>query len=82
LNIAGKRRKSPMGSRLLLSVKRQGVPFACTEGVCGTCVIEVVKGWRTYPPLPKKKKTSSEMKARKDLPVNVSSAVDALKIKF
>lgn len=21
-----------------------GVPFACTEGVCGTCVIEVVKG--------------------------------------
>ena len=21
-----------------------GVPFACTEGVCGTCVIEVVDG--------------------------------------
>ena len=21
-----------------------GVPFACTEGVCGTCVVEVVKG--------------------------------------
>ncbi len=21
-----------------------GVPFACTEGVCGTCVIEVKKG--------------------------------------
>ncbi len=21
-----------------------GVPFACTEGVCGTCVIEVVEG--------------------------------------
>lgn len=21
-----------------------GVPFACTEGVCGTCVVEVVSG--------------------------------------
>ena len=21
-----------------------GVPFACTEGVCGTCVVEVVDG--------------------------------------
>ncbi len=21
-----------------------GIPFACTEGVCGTCVIEVKKG--------------------------------------
>lgn len=21
-----------------------GVPFACTEGVCGTCVIEIVEG--------------------------------------
>ncbi len=21
-----------------------GVPFACTEGVCGTCVIEVIEG--------------------------------------
>jgi ferredoxin len=22
----------------------EGVPFACTEGVCGTCVIEVLEG--------------------------------------
>ena len=21
-----------------------GIPFACTEGVCGTCIVEVVKG--------------------------------------
>lgn len=24
--------------------EEQGVPFACTEGVCGTCVIEVIEG--------------------------------------
>lgn len=26
------------------SCEEAGVPFACTEGVCGTCVIEVVEG--------------------------------------
>jgi len=24
--------------------EQAGVPFACTEGVCGTCVIEVLEG--------------------------------------
>jgi ferredoxin len=24
--------------------EEQGVPFACTEGICGTCVIEVTEG--------------------------------------
>ncbi len=24
--------------------EEEGVPFACTEGVCGTCVIEIKKG--------------------------------------
>lgn len=23
-----------------------GVPFACTEGVCGTCIVEVVEGYQ------------------------------------
>lgn len=24
--------------------QEQGVPFACSEGVCGTCIIEVLEG--------------------------------------
>jgi ferredoxin len=24
--------------------EERGVPFACSEGICGTCVIEVVEG--------------------------------------
>ena len=24
--------------------EQAGVPFACTEGVCGTCIVEVVDG--------------------------------------
>ncbi len=34
----------PDGSDIAESCEEAGVPFACTEGVCGTCVIEVEKG--------------------------------------
>ncbi len=32
------------GESLMECCEEQGVPFACTEGVCGTCVIEVLEG--------------------------------------
>lgn len=32
------------GSEIQQACEEQGVPFACTEGVCGTCVIEVDEG--------------------------------------
>ena len=32
------------GSPITEACEQAGVPFACTEGVCGTCVIEVVDG--------------------------------------
>lgn len=32
------------GESLHAVCEEAGVPFACTEGVCGTCVIEVVEG--------------------------------------
>lgn len=32
------------GSRLQETCEEEGVPFACTEGICGTCVIEVKEG--------------------------------------
>jgi ferredoxin len=34
----------PDGSPLHEVCEASGVPFACTEGVCGTCVIEVTEG--------------------------------------
>ena len=27
-----------------------GVPFACTEGICGTCIVEVVEGMENLTP--------------------------------
>lgn len=34
----------PDGSPIAETCEEAGVPFACTEGVCGTCVIEVIEG--------------------------------------
>lgn len=32
------------GSKIAEACEEEGVPFACTEGVCGTCVIEIAEG--------------------------------------
>lgn len=34
----------PDDSAITEACEEAGVPFACTEGVCGTCVVEVVEG--------------------------------------
>lgn len=34
----------PDGSPIAEACEQAGIPFACTEGVCGTCVIEVEEG--------------------------------------
>lgn len=31
-------------SPIAQACEEAGVPFACTEGVCGTCIVEVVEG--------------------------------------
>ena len=32
------------GEEIAPTCEQAGIPFACTEGICGTCVIEVVEG--------------------------------------
>jgi ferredoxin len=31
-------------SAIAQTCEEAGVPFACTEGICGTCIVEVVEG--------------------------------------
>lgn len=38
------------GSPIQEVCEEAGVPFACTEGVCGTCVIEVKEGKENLSP--------------------------------
>ena len=32
------------GAPIMDSCEEAGIPFACTEGCCGTCVIQVIEG--------------------------------------
>ena len=32
------------GAPLKPTLEEMGVPFACEEGICGTCVIEIIEG--------------------------------------
>jgi ferredoxin len=41
---ASEEHELPDGAPIAESCEQAGVPFACTEGVCGTCVIEVSEG--------------------------------------
>lgn len=34
----------PDNSPIQETCEEAGIPFACTEGICGTCVIEVTEG--------------------------------------
>ncbi len=38
------------GESIMEACEAEGVPFACTEGVCGTCVVEVVEGMENLSP--------------------------------
>lgn len=40
----------PDGSPIKGVCEEEGLPFACEEGVCGTCVIEVEKGMENLSP--------------------------------
>lgn len=40
----------PDESPIAEACEQAGVPFACTEGVCGTCVVEVEEGMENLSP--------------------------------
>ena len=43
-NPTGEEKELEEGTPLQQVCEEAGVPFACTEGICGTCVIEVEEG--------------------------------------
>lgn len=47
---SGEEHVIPDGDPIAPVCEEAGVPFACTEGVCGTCVIEVTEGMENLTP--------------------------------
>ncbi len=52
----GEERDLPEDSPIAEVCEEAGVPFACTEGICGTCVIEVVEGMEHLSPCTQEEK--------------------------
>ena len=40
----GQEREVEDGEEIQKACDELGIPFGCTEGVCGTCMIEVIEG--------------------------------------
>ena len=41
---SGEEKELPDGDAIAPVCEEAGLPFACTEGICGTCLIEVTEG--------------------------------------
>jgi ferredoxin len=46
----GETREVPDGTRVFETCEEMGMPFGCTEGVCGTCRCTVVSGMENLSP--------------------------------
>lgn len=44
------------GSRIAEACEEAGIPFACTEGICGTCIVEVIEGMDNLSPFTQEEK--------------------------
>ena len=53
----------PDNSPLTEVCEEAGVPFACTEGVCGTCVIEIKEGKENLSPPTQEEETFNQRDA-------------------
>ena len=50
LFINGKEKVLSPGEPILTACEEEGIPFACTEGVCGTCCVRVIDGGENLSP--------------------------------
>ena len=45
--------------------EKLGVPFSCTEGICGTCMIDIIEGEKNLSELTQKEKDLGMNKTRR-----------------
>ncbi len=50
LRVNGQERELPDGGSIISPCEELGLPFACKEGFCGSCLIEVVEGMEQFSP--------------------------------
>ena len=50
LRFDGEERELPDNTRILDTAEDLGMPFGCTDGLCGTCICTVVQGMENLSP--------------------------------
>jgi len=70
------------GEPIAPACEEAGVPFACTEGVCGTCVIEVVAGMENLSPFTQEEKDFLGEQDRERLACQCKIKCGSVKLKF
>lgn len=70
------------GAPIAEACEEAGVPFACTEGVCGTCVIEVVDGMENLSDFTEEEKDFLGTLDRERLACQCKIKCNEVKIKF
>ena len=78
----GEEKSSEEGSPIQEVCEEAGVPFACTEGVCGTCVIEIVQGHESLSELTQEEKDFLGEQDRERLACQCKIRCGLVKIKY
>ncbi len=78
----GEERELDDNSTLQEACEEAGVPFACTEGVCGTCVIEIVDGMSNLSPITQEEKDFLGEQETERLACQCKIAGGCVRIKF
>lgn len=69
-------------SPIAQACEEAGIPFACTEGICGTCVIEVTEGMENLSPFTQEEEDFLGEMQEERLACQCKLKGDYVKIKF
>ncbi len=61
----GKKVEIKNGEQIKDACEKLGVPFSCTQGICGTCMIDVVEGQENLSELTQEEKDMGRDKAHR-----------------
>jgi ferredoxin len=79
---SGEEKQVEDGEPIAPTCEEAGVPFACTEGVCGTCVIEVLEGMDNLSPFTQEEKDFLGEQNKERLACQCKLKSGCVKIKF
>lgn len=70
------------GSPIQAACEKQGIPFACSEGFCGSCIIEIVEGMDNLTPFTQKEIDFFGTKGTERLACQCKILKGTVKVKF